>query len=82
MARHQDKTSDYRHPEQAPSAKWGWHGAFPRGIRIAGVMSVIILLGLMFPHDQALGRTHLLWLGGSVVLILVAVLRPGGWRQR
>jgi predicted lipid-binding transport protein (Tim44 family) len=76
------QASAYQDPEQAPSAKWGWHGAFPRGIRIAGVLSIIIMLGLMFPHDQALGRTHLLWLGGFVLLILIAVLRPQGWRQR
>jgi hypothetical protein len=81
MARRQ-QASEYRDPEQAPSAKWGWHGAFPRDIRIAGVISIIIMLGLMFPHDQALGRTHLLWLGGFVLLILVAILRPEGWRRR
>jgi hypothetical protein len=51
MARRQ-QASEYRDPEQAPSAKWGWHGAFPRDIRIAGVISIIIMLGLMFPTTR------------------------------
>ncbi len=31
-------------PHDEPSAEWGWHGGFPRGMVIAGWVSVFILL--------------------------------------
>ena len=38
-------------PDYGPSVEWGWHGGFPRGLRIAGLVSVVFLIGLMYPHD-------------------------------
>jgi hypothetical protein len=55
---------------------WGWHGGFPRGLRIAGPVSVVFLIGLMYPHDQQLGRIHLLWLTDVAAVILIAVVLP------
>jgi Protein of unknown function (DUF2631) len=63
-------------PDYGPSVEWGWHGGFPRGLRIAGLVSVVILIGLMYPHDQQLGRIHLLWLTGVAAVILIAVVLP------
>ena len=42
-------------PRDEPSAEWGWHGSFPNGTRIAGVVSGIILLVLLIGPYQ----THL-----------------------
>jgi hypothetical protein len=39
-------------------------------------VSVVFLIGLMYPHDQQLGRIHLLWLTGVVAVILIAVVLP------
>jgi hypothetical protein len=64
-----------------PSVEWGWHGGFPRGLRIAGLVSVIVLIGLMYPHDQQLGRMHLFWLAGVALVILVGVVRPARRRR-
>jgi hypothetical protein len=63
-------------PDYGPSVEWGWHGGFPRGLRIAGLVSVVFLIGLMYPHDQQLGRIHLLWLTGAAAVILIAVVLP------
>ncbi|QJY49905.1 DUF2631 domain-containing protein [Pseudonocardia broussonetiae] len=68
-------------PQEAPSADWGWHGSFPRGLRIAGLVSVGILVALMWPRDQELGQSHLIWLGLVALVVLVGVARPGGWRR-
>ena len=67
-------------PNYGPSAEWGWHGGFPRGRRIAGLVCVVILFGLMYPHDQQLGRIHLLWLTGVAAVILIGVVLPRGRR--
>jgi hypothetical protein len=37
---------------------------------------VIALFGLMYPHDQQLGRIHLLWLVGVAAVILIGVVPP------
>jgi hypothetical protein len=63
-------------PNYGPSAEWGWHGGFPRGLRISGFVSVIVLIALMYPHDQQLGQMHLLWLGGIAAVILVGIVLP------
>jgi hypothetical protein len=39
-------------------------------------VSVIVLFGLMYPHDQQLGRMHLLWLVGVAAVILVGIVLP------
>ena len=63
-------------PNHGPSVDWGWHGGFPRGLRIAGLVCVVVLFGLMYPHDQQLGRMHLLWLVGVAAVILIGVVLP------
>lgn len=76
MARHERRADlvPYPDPDEEPSAQWGWHGTFPRGVRIAGLLTVLSLVVMMFPRDQALGQTHLFWLALPAVLILVGVL--------
>ena len=68
-------------PTHGPSAEWGWHGGFPRGLRIAGLLCVVVLFGLMYPHDQWLSRMHLLWLGGVAAVILIGVVLPARKRR-
>ncbi|WP_051580858.1 DUF2631 domain-containing protein [Pseudonocardia acaciae] len=57
-------------PEDEPSAEWGWHGGFPRGMIIAGWLSTIIMLLMLFGNHQ--GRVEDVW------LVAVAVLMAGG----
>ena len=48
-----------------PSAEWGWHGSFPKAVRIAGWASTVGVFGLligiamiaMLVRDQVRGRT-------------------------
>jgi hypothetical protein len=69
-------------PDGEPSAQWGWHGTFPLGLRIAGLLTVVSLVAMMWPRDQALGQTHLFWLALPALLILVGVLRRRGASRR
>jgi hypothetical protein len=48
-------------PRDEPSAEWGWHGSFPNGSRIAGVVVAILLLVLLIGPYQ----THLRTSGSS-----------------
>jgi hypothetical protein len=68
-------------PNYGPSVDWGWHGGFPRGLRIAGLVCVVILFGLMYPHDQPLSKTHLIWLVGVAAVILIGIVLPTGRRR-
>lgn len=71
-------------PEDEPSAEWGWHGSFPRGSVVAGVVSAIALLLMIFGPYQS--KTHELWLIGIAALILLgivlqAVRKRNSWRR-
>ena len=68
-------------PTYGPSVDWGWHGGFPRALRAAGLVCVVVLFGLMYPHDQHLGRMHLLWLVGVAAVILIGVVLPAKRRR-
>jgi hypothetical protein len=78
MARYERRVEVDPDPDEEPSVQWGWHGTFPWGVRIAGLLTVVSLVAMMFPRDQALGRTHLFWLALPALIILVGVL----WRWR
>ncbi|WP_232662458.1 DUF2631 domain-containing protein [Pseudonocardia sp. TRM90224] len=71
-------------PHDEPSAEWGWHGGFPRGMMIAGWISVIALLFMQIGNHQ--GRTENLWLVGIAVimaigLINVSLRKRNAWRR-
>jgi hypothetical protein len=82
MARRDDRLERVQDLDDAPSAEWGWHTTFPRGIRIAALLTVVALVAMMWPRDQELGQTHLLWLGGIALVALLGVIRPPGRRRR
>ena len=71
-------------PRDEPSAEWGWHGSFPNGTRIAGVVVAILLLVLLIGPYQ----THLqdFWLipitlGILVLVVRGTVKRRNDWRK-
>jgi Protein of unknown function (DUF2631) len=71
-------------PLDEPSAEWGWHGSFPNGMRIAGVVVAIVLLLLLLGPYQ----THLqdLWmipiaLGILALIVRGTVKRRNAWRK-
>ncbi len=46
-------------PHEEPSAEWGWHGTFPKGIKIAGWLSTLGVFSLLIGNHH--GRTEDLW---------------------
>jgi hypothetical protein len=71
-------------PRDEPSAEWGWHGGFPNGTLIAGVVSAIVMLLLLIGPYQ----THLqdIWVVIVALVILVGVVhqivrRRKAWRR-
>ena len=61
-------------PHDEPSAEWGWHGSYPKGKIIAGVISIILLIVFLFGPYQS--ETQVLWLGGIALLLVFMI-----WRQ-
>jgi uncharacterized membrane protein HdeD (DUF308 family) len=61
-------------PHDEPSAEWGWHGSFPRGKIIAGVLSMLLLVVFLFGPYQS--HTQVLWLVGLALLLAFMI-----WRQ-
>jgi hypothetical protein len=71
-------------PQDEPSAEWGWHGGFPRGMMIAGWFVVIALLTMLIGNHQ--GRTEDLYLIGLAALmafglVLHTVRKRNAWRR-
>jgi Protein of unknown function (DUF2631) len=71
-------------PQDEPSAEWGWHGGFPRGMLVAGWATVLILLAFNFGNHQ--GRIENLWLTGLAIvmaigLVLHSVRKRHAWRR-
>ncbi|MFC4945415.1 DUF2631 domain-containing protein [Pseudonocardia sp. GCM10023141] len=71
-------------PEDEPSAEWGWHGEFPKGRVVAGVISIFILLVFMIGNYQS--RTQDLWLIGFAVVIAIGIIiqvvrKRNSWRH-
>lgn len=60
-------------PHDEPSAEWGWHGDFPRAGRIAGWITVVVLLTqLIGPHE---GRVENLWVIGIAAVLAYYLVR-------
>ena len=56
-----------------PSAEWGWHGTFPNGQRIAGVVVAVVLLVLVIGPYQS--RLQDFWIVGIALGLLVLIVR-------
>jgi hypothetical protein len=70
------KTVDKRpavDPHDEPSVEWGWHGTFPKAIRIAGWFSAVALLLML--HGNHHGNTENVWLVGLALLLIFGLLR-------
>lgn len=57
-------------PDDEPSAEWGWHGTFPKGMLIAGWVAVVIMLVMLIGNHQ--GRIE------DIFLIVTAIIMAGG----
>ncbi|MCP2165414.1 DUF2631 domain-containing protein [Goodfellowiella coeruleoviolacea] len=71
-------------PHDEPSAEWGWHGTFPRGIQIAGWLSTIFCFLMLIGNHH--GRTEDIWLIGvgvamAIGLIYLRARRRTAWRR-
>ncbi|WP_312869244.1 DUF2631 domain-containing protein [Amycolatopsis pithecellobii] len=71
-------------PRDEPSAEWGWHGSFPRASRVAGWLTVVVLLVMIYNNHE--NNTENVWLVGIAVGIAIALLvdikkRRTAWRR-
>ena len=71
-------------PYAEPSAEWGWHGGFPKGTTIGGVITIIACLAFLFGPYQS--RTQDLWLIGVIVVVLGGMIvqarkKRNAWRR-
>ena len=71
-------------PRDEPSAEWGWHGGFPKGGRIAGWASVVVLLAMIYNNHE--NNTENVWLVAIAVGIAIALLwdvkkKRTAWRR-
>ena len=67
-------------PQDEPSAEWGWHGSFPRGTVVSGVVSIILLVLFVIGPYQS--RTQDLWLIGIALLLAGLIVRQVVARRR
>ena len=65
-----------------PSAAWGWHDAFPRTIKVMGVLTALVFVALMFTQDTQQSTQPRLWLGGAALLVVIGALAYRTRRQR
>jgi hypothetical protein len=58
-----------------PSTDWGWHGSFPKGLRIAGIASVAMMVGLLLTtRDFQQGAMAVPWIAGIATVVVVGLL--------
>ena len=72
-------------PRDEPSVEWGWHGSFPNGQRVSGVVVAILLLVMVVgPYQTSL---HVLWLVPMGLALLGLIVwgtvkrRRDDWRR-
>jgi lysylphosphatidylglycerol synthetase-like protein (DUF2156 family) len=71
-------------PNDEPGLEWGWHGSFPNGTRIAGVVVAIILLVLLFgPYQSRLQDFWMIPIAVGILALIVwgTVKRRHAWRK-
>lgn len=71
-------------PVDEPSAEWGWHGSFPRGTVIGGVITIILCAAFFIGPYQS--HTQYLWLGGTIIVIIGGIVaqvirKRNAWRR-
>jgi hypothetical protein len=65
-----------------PSTEWGWHGSFPKGFRIAGLVSIAVMVGLLLTtRDFELGAMAVPWIAGVAAVVLVGLLHSARRRR-
>jgi hypothetical protein len=62
-------------PHDEPSVEWGWHGSFPHGKRIAGILSMVFLLLMWFLNPHPMSFTEIVWVGGAAAVILALLVK-------
>lgn len=81
---HAVEHASHADPSAEPSAAWGWHGEFPRASRIAGWVTVVILLLMLIGNHE--GNVENLWLIGLALLLVIILVgdqirrRSARWR--
>ncbi|WP_179771321.1 DUF2631 domain-containing protein [Amycolatopsis endophytica] len=71
-------------PRDEPSAAWGWHGGFPKGGRIAGWVTVVVLLAMIYNNHE--NNTENVWLVAIAAGIAIGLLwdvkkKRTSWRR-
>jgi hypothetical protein len=59
--------------DDEPSAEWGWHGGFPRGMLIAGWISALAMFAMLVGNHT--GRVENIWLIGVAAVMTVGLIR-------
>jgi Protein of unknown function (DUF2631) len=71
-------------PHDEPGLEWGWHGSFPNGMRIAGVVVAIILLLLLTgPYQDKLQDFWMIPISLGILALIVrgTIKRRNAWRR-
>ncbi|GEL17800.1 DUF2631 domain-containing protein [Pseudonocardia asaccharolytica] len=71
-------------PMDEPSAEWGWHGGFPKGTVIAGIISAILLPLMLIGHSVS--YTEILWMVIPALVIVFGLINSAlrkrhAWRR-
>jgi Protein of unknown function (DUF2631) len=71
-------------PDDEPSAQWGWHGGFPKGTIIGGVVTIILLIAFIPGPYQS--HTQDIWLvliaiGIALAIVGHVIRRRNSWRR-
>jgi len=71
-------------PDDEPSAEWGWHGGFPKGTVIGGVITIILCIAFIPGPYQS--RTQDIWLiliaiGIALAIVGHVIRRRNAWRR-
>ncbi len=66
------------------AAEWGWHGGFPHGTVVGGVITIILCLAFIPGPYQS--QTHVLWLVGVALVVFGGIVghvirRRNSWRR-
>jgi peptidoglycan/LPS O-acetylase OafA/YrhL len=71
-------------PDDEPSAAWGWHGGFPKGTVIGGVITIILCIAFIPGPYQS--HTQDVWLIGIAIGVALCIVghvirRRNAWRR-
>ncbi|MFC5995297.1 DUF2631 domain-containing protein [Pseudonocardia hispaniensis] len=71
-------------PMDEPSAEWGWHGGFPKGTVIAGIVCAILLPLMLIGHPVSV--TEIAWMVIPALVIVVGLIsnalrKRHAWRR-